>query len=217
MRTVAVIARKGGSGKTTVAVHLALAAHLRGKKALLADTDPQRSSITVLKGRAGSGPEWTDLIGPKLFALQMAAQRADVDTLVIDTANGEEHELGFAITLADLLLLVVRPSFLDIAAAVRTADVLQRLHKRAVILVNQAPPARQGIEARSLLNATRGLALLGMEIAPVILRFRAAYQQAFETGRSVEELVPDQAAAQEIKRLWTFVNHRLSAAARRHW
>ena len=40
MRTIAVIARKGGSGKTTVAMHLALAAHLRGYKTLVAEPIP---------------------------------------------------------------------------------------------------------------------------------------------------------------------------------
>ncbi len=51
MRNIAVIARKGGSGKTTVAVQLALAAHLRGLRTVLADTDPQGSSLEVLKAR----------------------------------------------------------------------------------------------------------------------------------------------------------------------
>ena len=53
MKTIAVIARKGGSGKTTVAVHLALAAHRAGLATVLADTDPQGSATEVLKARAG--------------------------------------------------------------------------------------------------------------------------------------------------------------------
>src|SRR5580700_10801206 len=57
MRTIAIIARKGGSGKTTVAVHMAIAAHLRGRRTLLADSDPQRSSSIVLKARRDAGPD----------------------------------------------------------------------------------------------------------------------------------------------------------------
>ena len=56
LRTIAVVALKGGSGKTTIASHLALAAHLRGLDTLVVDTDPQRSTTEVLGARAASGP-----------------------------------------------------------------------------------------------------------------------------------------------------------------
>ena len=56
MRTVAVIALKGGSGKTTVATHLALAAHLRGVDTLVVDIDPQRSAENILSARMQTGP-----------------------------------------------------------------------------------------------------------------------------------------------------------------
>ncbi|MGH6958151.1 MAG: ParA family protein, partial [Caulobacteraceae bacterium] len=81
MRTIAVIARKGGSGKTTVAVHMAIAAHLRGRKTLLADADPQRSSSTVLKGRRSDGPSIMETAGPDLLSVQFAAQRRGFDLL----------------------------------------------------------------------------------------------------------------------------------------
>jgi chromosome partitioning protein len=128
-----------------------------------------------------------------------------VDTLFIDTANGEEHELGHAIVLADLSLLVVRPTFLDIAAAVRASEIFHRLGKVGVIVVNQAPVMRQGIEPPAVRKALRALALLGLEIAPVVVRYRSAYQWALDTGRSVEELSTEQPASQEIKSLWTWV------------
>ena len=129
MRTIAIIARKGGSGKTTVAVHMAIAAHLRSRKVLLADSDPQRSSSTVLRGRRGPGPAFAETSGPDLCALQMTAVRGQFDAMVIDTAAGAEDELTHAIVLADLSLLVIRPTFLDFAAAIRTAEVLRRLKK----------------------------------------------------------------------------------------
>ena len=61
MRTLAVIALKGGSGKTTIATHLALAAHLRGLDVLVADTDPQKSARDVLSSREAEGPGHTPL------------------------------------------------------------------------------------------------------------------------------------------------------------
>lgn len=76
MQTVAVVARKGGAGKTTLAVHLSIAGYLRGIKTLLADADPQRSASATLKGRTPPGPKLAETIGPKLFALQDMARRA---------------------------------------------------------------------------------------------------------------------------------------------
>ena len=205
MRTIAVIARKGGSGKTTVAVHMAIAAHLRGRRVLLADSDPQRSSSVVMKARRGPGPQVVETSGPKLFALQVAALRAEVDALVIDTSAGAEEEVAHAIVLADLSLLVIRPTFLDFAAAIRTADVLRRLHKPGVIVLNQAPVTRAGGEPPLVRKAQEALRMMRLPVAPTILRARAAYQSALETGCSAEEIGAPSPAAEEVASLWRFI------------
>ncbi|HWA61137.1 MAG TPA: AAA family ATPase [Caulobacteraceae bacterium] len=205
MRTIAVIARKGGSGKTTVATQLALAAHLRGLKTLLADTDPQRSASDVLKARREPGPERADTTGPKLFALQVNAVRAGTDAMVIDTAAGQEEDLAHAIVLSDLSLLVLRPTFLDLAAAVHTVDIIRRLRKPAMIVVNQAPPTREGVEIPSVKRALQALRIMRLTVAPTILRSRSIYQSALEQGRSVEEVGTDPAAAREVAEFWSFI------------
>jgi len=205
MRTIAIIARKGGSGKTTVAVHMAIAAHLRGRRTLLADSDPQRSSSVVLKARRAPGPQVIETSGPKLFALQVAAMRSDIDALMIDTAAGAEDEVAHAIVLADLSLLVIRPTFLDFAAAIRTADVLRRLHKPGVIVLNQAPVSRAGTEPPLVKKAQEALRMMRLPVAPTILRSRAAYQSALETGCSAEEIGPPNAASDEVGQLWGFI------------
>lgn len=213
MRTIAVIALKGGSGKTTVATHLALAAHLRGFKALVADIDPQQSAVEVLSARERDGPQYVATSGPHLYAAQLAAIRTDVDAMVIDTAAGAVEDLGHAIVLADLCLLVVRPTLLDIAAAVRTANLVQRLKKPAVVVLNQAPAARDGVEPQTVQRAMRALKVMRLAQAPTILRSRAIYQTALETGRSAEER-GDMAATREIAQLWAFVE-RLVLAKRK--
>ena len=204
MRTIAVIARKGGSGKTTVATHLALAAHLRGFKTLVADTDPQNSSIEVLRARRGPGPDRADTSGAKLFAVQLAAVRAGVEAMVVDTAAGADEDLANAIVLSDLSLLVLRPTFLDMAAAVQTVDIIRRLRKPAMIVVNQAPPTREGAESPSVKRALQALRIMRLPVAPIIIRSRAIYQSALESGRSAEES-GDTAAAREIAEFWAFI------------
>jgi chromosome partitioning protein len=204
MRTIAAIALKGGSGKTTLATHLALAAHLRGLKTLVVDVDPQRSATEVLRARKGSGPQCFGISGADLFAAQVGAVGAGVELMVIDTAAGAIEDVGQAIVLADLSLLVVRPTLLDIAATVRTLDIVRRLRKAAVVVVSQAPVARDGIEPPVVKRALRALDHMRLPVSPVLMRSRAIYQTALETGRSAEEGA-DATAAREIADLWGFI------------
>jgi chromosome partitioning protein len=204
MRTIAVIALKGGSGKTTVATHLALAAHLRGLNALVVDVDPQRSASEILNAREGAGPGYISAEGGQLLAAQMAAVTSGADLMVIDTAAGAVEDVGMAVALADLCLLVVRPTLLDLAAAVRTVDITRRLRKPTLAVVNQAPVPRGGVEAPIVKRALRALDFMRLTTAPTLLRSRIIYQTALETGRSVEE-ADDAAAAGEIRALWEAV------------
>jgi chromosome partitioning protein len=211
IRTIAVLARKGGSGKTTLAVHLAIAAHLRGRKAVLADTDPQRSAGAVLEARNSPGPLYVQTTELKLFALRNSAQRAGADALIVDTAAGSEHCLGPTLALADLSLLVVRPAFLDVAAAARTMDEVRCLGRSALLVLNQAPVPRNGVRPESVEKALEALRFAGMPVAPVVIRSRAIFQTVLASGRSVEEVGPSP-AAEEIAALWRYIDQVTAAS-----
>ena len=208
MRTLAVIALKGGSGKTTVATHLALAAHLRGLKTMLVDIDPQASSSEVLSARQGPGPECLASTGAKVMSAQLAAVGLRTELLIIDTPAGAVEDVSEAIVLADAAVMVVRPTLLDISALARTLTLVRRLKKPSTVVVNQAPVPREGIEAPVVKRALRALEYMRLPVAPVIVRARAVYQTAIETGRSAEEM-PDQAAAREIAGLWDYIDRAL--------
>jgi len=208
LRTLAVIALKGGSGKTTVATHLALAAHLRGLKTMLVDIDPQASSSEVLSARQGPGPECLASTGAKVMSAQLAAVGLRTELLIIDTPAGAVEDVSEAIVLADAAVMVVRPTLLDISALARTLTLVRRLKKPSTVVVNQAPVPREGIEAPVVKRALRALEYMRLPVAPVIVRARAVYQTAIETGRSAEEM-PDQAAAREIAGLWDYIDRAL--------
>lgn len=204
MKTLAVIALKGGSGKTTVAAHLALAAYLRGLSTLLVDVDPQKSAHHILQARGGEGPDCLISPGPNLMAAQFAAVGLKKDLLVIDTAAGAVEDVTEAIVLCDLAVMVVRPTLIDIAGLARTLTIVRRLGKPGAVVVNQAPVARESVEAPIVQRALKGLAYLDAPTAPAILRSRTIYQTALETGRSAEEMT-DRAAVREVAALWDFV------------
>lgn len=205
MKTISVIGRKGGSGKTTVAIHLAIGLHLRGCKTILADTDPQRSSTELLKERVSPGPRSVATSGPKLFALQVEVARGGADVLVIDTPAVLEDAVSHAVVLSSLSLLVVRPTFLDIAATYRTSEIVRSLRKPALVVLNQAPPPRDKVEAPGVRRAIEALELLRLPIAPVTIRARTPYQWGVESGRSVEEIDPQSLAAHEMRAFCDFM------------
>jgi chromosome partitioning protein len=208
---VAVIALKGGSGKTTVATHLALAAHMRGVETLLADIDPQRSAENILASRAEPGPAWVGTSGAKLMSAQFAALGLKKQLLIVDTPAGAIEDVSEAIVLADFAVLVVRPTLIDLSGLARSLSLVRKLGKPYVVVVNQAPAAREGVEAPLVKRALRGLDYMKAPVAPVIIRSRSIYQTALETGRSAEE-GPDLAAAEEIAALWDFLAVQIAAA-----
>jgi chromosome partitioning protein len=211
LRTVAVIALKGGSGKTTVATHLALAAHLRGVDALVVDIDPQRSAENILSSRSDSGPACVSASGATLMAAKFAALSARRQLLIIDTPAGVLEDVSEAVVLADFAVLVVRPTLIDLSGLARTLTLVRRLGKPSSVVVNQAPFARESVEPPLVKRALRGLEYMRAPVAPVILRARSIYQTALETGRSVEES-SDGAAAGEVAALWAFVEAEIADA-----
>ena len=205
MRTIAVVSRKGGSGKTTVAVQLAIGLWLRGRSTLLADTDPQQSSTEVFRNRSGEGPHAAVSTAAGLLAVQAGAVRDGFGVLIIDTPAVVEEETAQAIVLADLAVMVLRPTYLDLAAAVHTSRLIRQLRKPGLLILNQAPVARGSVEPPAVKRTLEALQLLRLPVAPAILRSRAIYQTAMETGRSAEELDADGSAGRETAQMCDFL------------
>ena len=87
MKTIAVMSRKGGAGKTTVAVNLMMAARAMGIKAVLADADPFRSASEVLRDRDEASSLLFETSTAKLFALTEACRRGGVDLLIMKESD----------------------------------------------------------------------------------------------------------------------------------
>lgn len=208
MRTIAVVSLKGGSGKTTVAAHLALAGHFRGMNTLAVDIDPQHSCDDLLSARETPGPQSLTATAATLLSAQFGAVGSGKDLMIIDTAAGALEDASEALVLADFAVMVVRPTLLDLAGLARTLRLVNRLKKPAVVVINQAPAMREIHEPPMVKRALSALDYMQAAVAPVILRSRIAYQTALERGRSVEEMA-DHAAAAEMIALWEYVDERL--------
>jgi len=209
VRTLAILSQKGGTGKTTVAVHLAAAASAEGRHVLLADLDPQKSAADWRRVRTVDKPALIEAKSGALFVASHTAERTGIDLMVLDTRPAQESDLAESIRLADLCLLVLRPSFFDVRAIGRTLEMTRAMGKPALFVVNQAPPQRQHHENPSVLETMCALRQLGAPIAPVGLRSRTIYQTAISRGFTAQEIEPAGAAAQEVAQLWTHVQQVL--------
>ena len=205
MRTIAVVSQKGGSGKTTVSTALAIGLWRRGRRVLLADIDPQRSSMEVLNARRTPGPEAQASSGAKLFTLQTQQAHEGLSALVIDTPSAMELETPHAVSLCDLAVMVLRPTYLDLAAAVNTSRIIRQLNKPGIIVLNQAPVARGGVEPPIVKRTLEALKLLRLPIAPLIVRSRAVHQTALEQGLSAEEVDSGSLGGREAAALVAFI------------
>ncbi|HVI34001.1 AAA family ATPase [Phenylobacterium sp.] len=214
MKTLAVMSRKGGAGKTTVAVNLTLAARAVGVKAVLADADPLRSACEVLREREEAASLLFETSAAKLFALTEACRRSGAELLIIDTPAAPEADVAEAVKVADLCLAVARPTYLDLAAAVRSVAIIQRLGREGVVALNQCAPQRNGVEPPQVLKALEALRFAGLPVAATALRSRVVYQTAFAQRRSVLETEGAIQASDEVRALFAEVWKRLAGERR---
>ncbi len=201
MKTIAIISQKGGSGKTTVAVHLAVCAERAGQVAAIIDLDPQGSAFEWSSRRAAVSPEVIRATSEQLAVLLEQAKANGADFAIIDTAPHSDKAATVVAGLADVILIPCRPAAFDVAAIPTTLNILKlsKAKDKAFILLNAVPP-----QGRTGNEATEGLANFA-NVSPVRLVHRAAYSHAVNDGRSVQEFEPNGKAAEEIQALYQWI------------
>jgi chromosome partitioning protein len=204
VKTLSVLSCKGGTGKTTLALHLAVAAQAAGRGVLVADLDRQRSAVDWRRERDELRPNVEEAKPGSLFTLQQAAMRLGSDLMVIDTASSREEDSAYAVRCADLCLIVLRPNFLDLKAVVGSAQAVLNQNKAGVFVVNQAPSG-----SAMMSEVMQALRPYGLPVAPIRIRQRNAYQQGLGEGRTAQEIEPEGPAAEEMAALWYYVDSLL--------
>ena len=143
MKTIAIISQKGGSGKTTTLLNLAVAAHHDGKTVLIVDLDMQASATDWHRARADKSPHVQPTHPAGLAELLKKAEEQRVDFVFIDTAAKTETDTAHAIEVADLVLITCRPSVMDLRAMRNSIRLCQvREITPHVVLTQVEPRAR---------------------------------------------------------------------------
>src|SRR4051812_13186853 len=210
MKILGLLSRKGGVGKTTLAVHLAVLAQQAGRRTLLIDLDPQRSAASWWRAREADTPLLVETDPAELRGVLDAAQNDGIDLVVIDTRPSVEADAVHVATLADLLVVPTRPAILDLRAILGTLDIVKGATRRAMIVLNACPAPRGLGEAAVAGDARRALAAFGVPVAAVSIGNRATFSHALVAGLTAGEAEPGGKAAREMGALWRVVEREIS-------
>jgi chromosome partitioning protein len=198
MKTVAIISQKGGAGKTTIAIHLAVAAEKRGMKTALFDLDPQASASSRSDKRNQPAPAVVPAQAGRLPGLLEQAKGQSADLVIIDSPPNADAASLAAAQAADLILVPCRPSAFDLNAIGTTLSLLAIVAgKPAYVVLNAVPPLGNVGEL-----ARRALEECGVEVAAPVLYHLVAFAHAVNDGRTAQELGPKSKAALEIDALF---------------
>ncbi len=204
MKTIAIASRKGGTGKTTLAVNLGVAAFMNKKQVALIDLDPQGSLSSWGDSREDESPAVVSAQASRLPHILEVAEKNNADITIIDTAANAESTALAAIRCADLILIPTRPAIFDLRAIQDTADLVKMAHKSAFVVMNAVPPkGNLGDEAQT------GISEQDIEVCPWRLTQRIAFVHAVTAGQSVQEYEPNGKAATEVKNLYRWVLKQL--------
>ena len=194
---IAVLSQKGGSGKTCIALGLAVAHEQAGGRAAVLDLDSQRSAVVWSQLRGGKPPRVLPAHASRLAQTIRTAQ-GNADLVVIDGPAREAAGAAEAARLADLVLVPARPAVVDLAALPATLEVVAAAGTRAVVVLNACPP--RGPWTAQAADAVNEL---GAEVARTRLGARVAHSKAFMVGKAAGETEPRSLAAAELAALYS--------------
>lgn len=204
MKAVAFFSQKGGSGKTTLAVHTAVAAQEAREKVFLIDTDPQKSATVWGDARELETPVVISVSAGELEKALRAGAEDKMSLAIVDTAPHTAPDAARIAKLVDLVVIPCRPTAFDLAAVSNAVELVRAAKKKAVLVLSACPFRSPEIaETRAVLEG------YGLPVCPFDITDRRAFARAVATGRAVTEFEADGKAAQEIQTLWKWLKEQI--------
>ncbi len=214
--TVGVANRKGGVGKTTIAVNLAAALALAGRDVLLLDADPQGSAVEWARQRQANGlfptvPAKITSVSSLVGVLKESATKA-TNTVIIDLPPSLAKTSLVVSLTADLILIPIAASPLDLWAARATVETVmdaRNLRSGEQPLLSVVPSRIDDRTSRGK-RLAGGLKAMGFDVGPT-LRERIVFRDAAEQGLTIADLETQSPARVEFAALAEHVVGRVGA------
>jgi chromosome partitioning protein len=204
-KVLAILSEKGGAGKTTFTVHIAVAAYLAGLDVAILDTDPQQASAADWCDRRGTAPEGVALPHVRLKKTIDSLRANETNLIIIDTGRDNNSAAYAAAEAADLCLIPIQPGGFDVRALKLTIDVCRLAGKRPFAVVNGTQPGAK----LKVADAWETLADFDCEIAPVVLPRRDVFRAASITTKTAQETEPGSSAADELLQLYLWLSGQI--------
>ena len=185
MRVIAFASQKGGSGKTTLAGHIAVQAERAGAGPVaMIDADPQGSLSDWWNARKAETPAFAQTFISRLENDLQKMRDLGIELLIFDTPPAITAAIEQVIRVCDLVVVPTRPSPHDLWAAGATVDIVDKLGKSLVFVINAATP-----RARITGEAAIALSQHGT-VAPVTIHHPSQRAgQARRRDRAAHELL----------------------------
>ena len=205
MKTISILSQKGGSGKTTSTLALAGAAHAQGKTVVVLDIDPQAAATGWYAARKRSelpeGLHVKPLQAVQLEEVLEACRAQDVDLVLVDTPPQSDNPAVQAAQLSDLVLIVAKPSVMDLRAIQNTLRLAKVADVHPYLLLNSV----KAVGTRHV-EASETMQRMGVDVLPVMLGDRVAFMDMLVDGRTPNEYDAGGSATQESMALYEHVN-----------
>jgi chromosome partitioning protein len=209
MHVLSVIGQKGGNGKTTTALGLAVAASLAARDVAIIDLDPQATAANWSDRRGKETPAVVSCQVSRL-AQVLTAAKGGADLAIIDTPGKSTDALIAAAKAADFVLIPIQPQLYDIETLTGLKDVLTLAgNPPAAVVVNRAP-----IQGKRHIETQEAAITQGFTVCPVVIFARTAHGDAGNIGQAAAEYEPNGKAAQEMSELYAYISIQLQGGER---
>lgn len=207
MKTIIIANQKGGSGKSTTTIHLAVAAEKAGDgPVVITDTDPQGSTGDWFNQRKRAGialPRYAPLALADLSNNVRALEEAGASYLFIDTAPSIGNVNAELFGFADFILVPLNPTPADLRALVKGLPTIKASGKPFNFMLARVRPNLRNNDGTVMALESVGLVL------PARMHERVIYAESFAHGKTAFEVEPGGIAAEELANIWKSLKERI--------
>ncbi len=202
MVIVSVLARKGGTGKSTAVRCLAVEALKAGRRVVIIDVDPQPTCYRWGQRRSAAGISVPLVVTPAVGGIAGQVEdfrRQQVDLVLIDTPPTATPAVNAALDVSSAAVVVTRPNPEDLESVQESLRVASAQQRRTGVILWQAPPDKR---VRAVALAREALVAIGALVCPTAISASVSYPYAYAEGLTPQEREPEGRARAELADVW---------------